>query len=58
MPLQFAQELLILFALGWREAIVVGSAVVNQIATNGKSLELVDKLGSYVKAMADAVKSI
>lgn len=37
---------------------VVGSAVVNQIAANGKSLELVDKLGSYVKAMADAVKSI
>lgn len=37
---------------------VVGSAVVNQIAANGKSLELVDKLGSYVKAMAEAVKSI
>ncbi|MCW5551036.1 MAG: tryptophan synthase subunit alpha [Verrucomicrobiae bacterium] len=37
---------------------VVGSAVVNQIATNGKSLELVEKLGSYVNAMADAVKSI
>ena len=37
---------------------VVGSAVVNQIGTNGKSLELVEKLGSYVKAMADAVKSI
>lgn len=37
---------------------VVGSAVVNQIAAHGKSLELVDKLGSYVKAMADAVKSI
>lgn len=36
---------------------VVGSAVVNQIATNGKSLDLVEKLGSYVKAMADAVKS-
>lgn len=37
---------------------VVGSAVVNQIAAHGKSLELVEKLGSYVKAMADAVKSI
>jgi tryptophan synthase alpha chain len=37
---------------------VVGSAVVNQIAANGKSLELVDKLGSYVKTMADAVKAI
>lgn len=37
---------------------VVGSAVVNQIAANGKSLGLVEKLGSYVKAMADAVKSL
>jgi tryptophan synthase alpha chain len=37
---------------------VVGSAVVNQIAANGKSLELVEKLGGYVKAMAVAVKSI
>jgi tryptophan synthase alpha chain len=37
---------------------VVGSAVVNQIAANGKSLELVDHLGTYVKAMADAVKAI
>jgi tryptophan synthase alpha chain len=37
---------------------VVGSAVVNQIAANGKSLDLVEKLGAYVKAMADAVKSI
>jgi tryptophan synthase alpha chain len=37
---------------------VVGSAVVNQIAANGKSLELVEKLGSYVKAMVDAVKTI
>jgi len=37
---------------------VVGSAVVNQIAANGKSLDLVEKLGGFVKAMADAVKSI
>lgn len=37
---------------------VVGSAVVNQIAANGKSADLVPKLGSYVKAMAVAVKSI
>jgi tryptophan synthase alpha chain len=37
---------------------VVGSAVVNQIAANGKSPELVAKLGGYVKAMAEAVKSI
>lgn len=37
---------------------VVGSAVVNQIAANGKSADLVPKLGAFVKAMADAVKSI
>jgi len=37
---------------------VVGSAVVQQIAEHGKSPELVEKLGSYVKAMADAVKSL
>lgn len=37
---------------------VVGSAVVNQIAQLGKSPELVSKLGAFVKAMADAVKSI
>jgi len=37
---------------------VVGSAIVNQIAANGKSPELVSKLGAFVKAMADAVKSI
>lgn len=37
---------------------VVGSAVVNQIAAHGKSLELVEKLSAGVKAMADAVKSV
>jgi tryptophan synthase alpha chain len=37
---------------------VVGSAIVNQIVANGKSPELVSKLGAFVKAMADAVKSI
>ncbi len=37
---------------------VVGSAVVNQIAELGKSSELVPHLGQFVKAMADAVKSI
>ena len=37
---------------------VVGSAIVNQIAANGKSPDLVPKLGAYVKAMADAVKSL
>ncbi len=37
---------------------VVGSAIVNQIAEHGKSTDLVPKLGAYVKAMADAVKTI
>ena len=37
---------------------VVGSAIVNQIAKDGKASDLVTKLGAYVKAMADAVKTI
>jgi tryptophan synthase alpha chain len=37
---------------------VVGSAVVNQIAENGKSPELVAKVGVFVKSLGDAVKSI
>jgi tryptophan synthase alpha chain len=37
---------------------VVGSAVVNQIAENGKSPKLVVKVGAFVKLLADAVKSI
>jgi tryptophan synthase alpha chain len=40
------------------DAVVVGSAVVNQIATHGKSPELVAKVGAFVKSLADAVKSI
>jgi tryptophan synthase alpha chain len=40
------------------EAIVVGSAVVNQIAENGKSKELVERVGKFVKSLAEAVKSI
>ena len=40
------------------EAIVVGSAVVNQVAEHGKSPELVAKVGAFVKSLADAVKSI
>lgn len=38
------------------EAIVVGSAIVNQIAENGKSPDLVPKVGAFVKTLADAVK--
>ena len=37
---------------------VVGSAVVNQIAENGRSSELVAKVSAFVKSLADAVKSI
>ena len=40
------------------DACVVGSAIVNQIAEHGKSPELVAKVGQFVKALADAVKSI
>jgi tryptophan synthase alpha chain len=38
------------------DAVVVGSAVVNQIAENGKSKELVERVGKFVKSLADAVK--
>jgi tryptophan synthase alpha chain len=40
------------------DACVVGSAIVNQIAANGKSPELVAKVGAFVKSLADAVKSL
>jgi tryptophan synthase alpha chain len=40
------------------DAVVVGSAIVNQIAEHGKSPELVAKVGAFVKSLADAVKSI
>jgi tryptophan synthase alpha chain len=38
------------------DAVVVGSAVVNQIAEHGKSAELVAKVSQFVKSLADAVK--
>ncbi len=37
------------------DAVVVGSAVVNQIAQNSKSPDLVKKVGDFVKALSDAV---
>jgi tryptophan synthase alpha chain len=40
------------------DAIVVGSAVVNQIAEHGKSPELVAKAGAFVKLLGDAVKAV
>ena len=39
------------------EAIVVGSAVVNQVARHGKSPELVAKVSTFVKTLGEAVKS-
>ena len=38
------------------EAIVVGSAIVNQIAANGKSPDLVAKVSAFVRTLAEAVK--
>jgi tryptophan synthase alpha chain len=40
------------------DGVVVGSAVVNQIAEHGKSPELVAIVGQFVKTLAVAVKSI
>jgi tryptophan synthase alpha chain len=40
------------------EAIVVGSAVVNQIAEHGKSPELVRRVGEFVNTLSAAVKSV
>lgn len=39
------------------DAVVVGSAIVNQIAAHGKSKDLVAHVGKFVKSLADAVKS-
>ena len=40
------------------DAVVVGSAVVNQIAKHRKSRNLVKRVAGFVKTLADAVKSI
>jgi tryptophan synthase alpha chain len=40
------------------DAVVVGSAVVNQIAGHGKSPELVKRVGAFVKSLASAVKGL
>jgi tryptophan synthase alpha chain len=40
------------------DAVVVGSAVVNQIAQYGKSKDLVKHVGEFVKSLADAINSI
>lgn len=38
------------------EAIVVGSAVVNQIAKHGKSPDLVERVAEFTKSLVDAIK--
>jgi tryptophan synthase alpha chain len=40
------------------EAIVVGSAIVHQIATHGKSPDLVKRVSEFVKSLAVAVKGV
>ncbi len=40
------------------DAVVVGSAVVNQIAIHGKSPELVKRVGAFVKSLVAAVKAL
>jgi len=40
------------------EAVVVGSAIVNQIAEHGKSPDLVASASAFVKSLGDAVKSV
>jgi len=40
------------------EAVVVGSAIVNQIAVHGQSPDLVARVGEFVKAIAAAVKAL
>jgi tryptophan synthase alpha chain len=40
----------------YAEAIVVGSAVVNQIAEHGKNADMVSRVSTFVKALVSAVK--
>ncbi len=42
----------------YAEAIVVGSAVVNQIAEHGKSADLVKSVSDFVKSLSTAVKFV
>ncbi len=40
----------------YAEAIVVGSAVVNQIAEHGKNADMVSRVGNFVKTLVSAIK--
>ncbi len=42
---------------GFGNAVVVGSAVVNQIAEHGRSADLVQRVSAFVKALGRAVKN-
>jgi tryptophan synthase alpha chain len=44
-------------AAGSAEAVVVGSAVVNQIARYGSAPDLVERVGGFVKTLIEAVKA-
>jgi tryptophan synthase alpha chain len=39
------------------DAVVVGSAIVNQIAQHGKSKDLVKRAGKFVKSLSEAIKA-
>jgi tryptophan synthase alpha chain len=38
------------------EAVVVGSAIVDQIARHGRAVDLVERVGEFVKSLVEAVK--
>jgi len=38
------------------DAIVVGSAIVNQIAEHGAESDLPERVGAFVKTLVDAIK--
>ncbi len=43
---------------GYADAIVVGSAIVNQIAEQGRSPELVPRVSGFVEGLSQAVKAV
>ena len=53
--LSLGQELELVVAAN-AEAVVVGSAVVNQIAERGKAPDLVERVSDFVSTLVNAVK--
>ena len=41
---------------GFGDAVVVGSAVVNQIAEHGRSPDLVKRVSGFVESLAGAIR--